>query len=67
MSTSSDLEAEVVRLRARVACLEGELDVMKKTCPQRERIQQMSAEVVDTNPYRYHCQITDLLLTNQEP
>ncbi len=49
---SSDLETEVARLRDRVAYLEGELDMVRKAAPHREKIEQMSAEVVDTNPYR---------------
>ena len=50
------LEAEVQRLRERVAQLEQELSaahVTKGGGVQRERIAQMSAEVVDSNPYRY--------------
>ena len=50
------LEAEVRRLRERVAQLEQELSAAHMTKGggvRRERITQMSAEVVDSNPYRY--------------
>lgn len=45
--------AELEQLKSRVAELEHELDVVKKSASGRGRITQMSAEVVDSNPYRY--------------
>ncbi len=50
---SSDPEEELVSLRARVASLEKEVTVLRATGSRRERIQRMSAEVIDTNPYRF--------------
>ena len=44
--------SEFARLRDRVAKLERELQAVKKSEFSRERISQMSADVVDTNPYR---------------
>ena len=44
------MAAEVTQLRARVAELEQQL---QRTGPRREKIHRMSAEVVDSNPYRY--------------
>lgn len=41
---------EVARLRARIVELEQQL---RRMGPKREKIDTMSAEVVDTNPYRY--------------
>ena len=49
------LEAEVQQLRERVAQLERELSAaqgIKGGVARRERIAHMSAEVVDSNPYR---------------
>ena len=45
-------EEEIARLRRRVAELEEELSSVKSNHPARTKIQQMSAEVVDSNPYR---------------
>ena len=47
-----EAEAEISRLRRRVAELEEELSAARTGGPRREKIQQMSAEVVDSNPYR---------------
>ena len=46
-------DSEVEQSKIRVARLEHELDVVKKSASSRGRITQMSAEVVDSNPYRY--------------
>ena len=48
MATSSDRQ-ELDRLRARVNELEQQLE---KARPRRQKIDQMSAEVIGTNPYR---------------
>ena len=48
---ASEREAEVVQLRARVAELERQLEAVRAG-PRREKIHTMSAEVVDSNPYR---------------
>ena len=48
--------ATVEELQARVAALEKELEETraKSTASvQRQKIEQMSSEVVDSNPYRY--------------
>ena len=45
-------EDEIARLKRRVAELEQELSSARKNNPGRTKIQQMSAEVVDSNPYR---------------
>ena len=46
-------EEEIARLKRRVAELEHELNSIKtKNHPGRNKIQQMSSEVVDSNPYR---------------
>ena len=50
MATTVPVESTVEQLRARVAELELRL---QKTESKREKIDQMSAEVVDSNPYRY--------------
>ena len=49
---ASDAEREIALLKDRVAELERELTSVRRNGPRRERIQQMSAEVVDSNPYR---------------
>jgi len=49
---ASDAEREIALLKDRVAELEQELTSVRRNGPRRERIQQMSAEVVDSNPYR---------------
>lgn len=41
---------EVARLRAQIIELEQQL---RRIGPKREKIDTMSAEVVDSNPYRY--------------
>ena len=46
-------ESELESLKQRVAELERELDQLKAEKPQRVKIEKMSAEVVDSNPYRY--------------
>lgn len=46
---SSAMEREVARLRARIVELEQQVQRMG---PKREKIETMSAEVVDSNPYR---------------
>ena len=43
---------EVVRLNARVAALERQLAAVKSG-KKREKVERMSAEVVDSNPYRW--------------
>ena len=50
---SSTMET-VQQLKTRVAELEAELTALKQSQP-RTKIDQMSAEVVDSNPYRYGC------------
>ena len=45
-------EQEIARLKARVTELETELGEARRERPHREKIQHMSAEVVDSNPYR---------------
>ena len=45
-------EEEVARLKRRVSELEQELSSMRANQPARTKIEQMSAEVVDSNPYR---------------
>jgi phage shock protein A len=50
MSTEDD---EVARLKRRVSELEQELISVRDNQPARTKIEQMSAEVVDSNPYRY--------------
>ncbi len=50
MSTEED---EVARLKRRVSELEQELIAVRDSQPARTKIEQMSAEVVDSNPYRY--------------
>ena len=46
-------EEEIARLKRRVAELEHELSFVKTVSqPARSRIEQMSSEVVDSNPYR---------------
>ena len=50
---ASDAEREIALLKDRVAELERELTSVRRNGPRRERIQQMSAEVVDSNPYRW--------------
>ena len=49
MAVEPKLAAEVAQLRARVAELEQQL---QRTGSKREKINRMSAEVVDSNPYR---------------
>ena len=49
MAAEPELAAEVAQLRARVAELEQQL---QRTGSKREKINRMSAEVVDSNPYR---------------
>lgn len=49
MAAERELAAEVAQLRARVAELEQQL---QRTGHKREKINRMSAEVVDSNPYR---------------
>lgn len=44
-------EGEVAQLRARIAELEQQL---QRIGPKRKKIDAMSAEVVDSNPYRYY-------------
>jgi len=39
-------------LERRIAELESEVDALRKAGPKRDRIKTMSAEVVDSNPYR---------------
>ena len=46
---ASDQRQELERLRARVNELEQQL---QKAGPRRQKIDQMSAEVIDSNPYR---------------
>lgn len=46
-------EDEVARLKRRVSELEQELSSVRASQPARTKIEQMSAEVVDSNPYRY--------------
>ena len=47
-------EVEIAQLRERVAQLEKELGALKShVSTKREKIDLMSAEVVDSNPYRY--------------
>ena len=48
---ASDRE-EVARLNARVADLERQL-AAAKSGKKREKVERMSAEVVDSNPYRW--------------
>ena len=45
-------EQEIAHLKARVTELERELGEARCERPHREKIQHMSAEVVDSNPYR---------------
>ena len=52
MMATSDTELEIARLKDRVAELERELTTVRRDGPRREKIQRMSAEVVDSNPYR---------------
>lgn len=51
INNNSTME-EVQMLRDRVRQLEDELEEMKRTNVGREKIPKMSAEVVDSNPYR---------------
>ena len=51
MATST-AEQEIARLKARVKELERELGEARRERPHREKIEHMSAEVVDSNPYR---------------
>ena len=46
------MDEEVVRLRARVAQLEEQLRGANSSKKARQKISGMSAEVVDSNPYR---------------
>lgn len=39
-------------LELRIAELEDEVALLRKTAPRRSKIPEMSAEVVDSNPYR---------------
>lgn len=41
----------IEELKSRIKFLEQQLD--KKNVPNRQKIEKMSSEVVDTNPYRY--------------
>ena len=49
----SSEEDEIARLKRRVSELERELSAVRGNQPTRTKIEQMSAEVVDSNPYRY--------------
>ena len=57
METEERCESErtIALLRARVAELESQL---QRTGTRREKIERMSSEVVDSNPYRYTYIIT---------
>ena len=46
-------EDEVKRLKERISQLKKELESLKTSRGTREKIEQMSSEVVDSNPYRY--------------
>lgn len=48
----SSEEDEIARLKRRVSELEQELTSVRGSLPVRTKIEQMSAEVVDSNPYR---------------
>lgn len=48
----SSEEDEIARLKRRVSELERELSSVRDNQPARTKIEQMSAEVVDSNPYR---------------
>ena len=50
-ASDMDAEREIAPLKDRVAELERELTLVRRNGPRRERIQQMSAEVVESNPY----------------
>ena len=45
--------ANVEELHSRIVQLEKELNALKNGGPVREKITEMTAEVVDSNPYRY--------------
>lgn len=47
------METELSQLRERVHQLEMELETLKRNSSGRQKIDEMSAEVVDSNPYRY--------------
>ena len=45
---------EIEKLKSKIADLEKSLEnERKKKGPRREKINEMSSEVVDSNPYRY--------------
>lgn len=46
------METELSQLRERVHQLEMELETLKRNSSGRQKIDEMSAEVVDSNPYR---------------
>ena len=55
--------AEVIELKERIKELESEIMSLKKEYKRREIIKQMSAEVVDSNPYRYWTfELRDLII-----
>ena len=53
----SSEEAEIARLKRRVSELENELSSIRGGHTGRTKIKQMSAEVVDSNPYRSYFNI----------
>lgn len=46
------METELSQLRERVHQLEMELETLKRNSSGRQKIDEMSSEVVDSNPYR---------------
>ncbi len=50
MAAKTEREQELER---RIKDLEGEIAHLRNVAPRRSKIAQMSAEVVDSNPYRF--------------
>ncbi len=52
-NNSQDLLNKVAQLEAQVRELQGKLNNKSNDAKKREKVSVMSAEVVDSNPYRY--------------
>jgi len=47
------MSEELAKLQSKIVELENEIKSLRKGVAVREKIEQMSSEVVDSNPYRY--------------
>ena len=51
---TSNKMAKTEELELRIKQLESEVTALRSSLPKRSKISEMSAEVVDSNPYRYY-------------